>query len=788
MKTKLLALMLLVVSALSAVDINKEIIGDGTFDASFVSASQMVASFTGGVEPAGVWYMGNYATWFPAVNTDAKNFWAAVSATNAVYNHFLAQSTADDLTPGRYEIKLDCKVDAGTPLTPFYLKISGYNAVGTELASKLITGSGVSKTTTNAGYSITFTPTGDTWRTCTATLDIEVPTPAKARIYFVFPAVTDVNGLNSIYIDNVSFKRIADLPKPIAAMYVRPVGDAASWSHIVANDSVVVKTVDDLSSVELAYNYYVAKGTYKLSAGTFAPKANNARQILIKGGLLGSEVPTNAAQTTIDISSRATSDLDENGIVEPWEFTNASILDGGNIAGGSVNKMIVLENNAVMDGFTIQNYIMAGSGPVHIGTVIASSATVIPASNTGGTLVNCIVRKNQCIAGNGAGVYVAQTKSVVDKCLIEDCLVGGAGNTAGGGAYILAGKLSNSVIRNNRSAGTGSSATSGGISAARMAKDTATIVTATAPALASDIIIENCVVYNNSAPYSGGIRTSSTTNKKPIEVINCTFANNTTTSNSNVEFSGGSAVFVNNIVTGGTSRGIRFITATGSYYLSNYTFNQAMSGPSVVNNVFTMNSLPLYPGASLVQEDKITEYNFKNPSSYAGANLPTDNNFDQAKYDAMRKANFTIVADTSLAVMNAGTTSLPTSFKMNGIAANPSIAIAATIPTKDMRGAARTGGITLGAYQRLATDIPLAPTATKSLTASGYAKITTFGKDITVKVKESAVVKVFNLNGVLLKQQLVEGTTVVSLNTPIGIYFVKVFGKTGETMQKVIIR
>ncbi len=784
MRTKLLALSLLVASALSAVDINKEIIGDGTFDAPFVSASQMAASFTTGVEPAGTWYMGNYATWFPAVNTDAKNFWAAVSATDAVYNHFLAQSTADELTPGRYEIKLDCKMDPSTTPTPFYLKISGYNAVGTELASKLITGSGVTKTTTNGGYSITFTPSGDTWRTCTATLDIDVAVASKARIYFIFPNVTDINGLNSIYVDNVSLKRIADLPKPIAAMYVRAVGDATSWSHIVPNDTVVVKTVEDLSSAELAYNYYVAKGTYKLSAGTFAPKASNGRQIKINGGLIGNEVPTDVAQLNLNLSTRALSDLDENGIVEPWEFTNASILDGGKIEGGSINKMIVLENNAIMDGFTIQNYVMAGSGPVHIGTVLSSSATVIPATNTGGTLVNCTVRKNQCIAGNGAGVYIAQTKSVVDKCLIEDCLVNGAGNTAGGGVFMLAGKLTNSVIRNNRSAGSGSAAVCGGIAASRMAKDTATIVTVANPTLASDIVIANCLVYNNTAPYSGGIRLTSTANKKGIDVINCTFANNSSVA---VDLNG-SGLFVNNIVAGSSATGMRIISATGSYYLSNNVFNKAITGTTIVDNVINVNNLPLYPGTAMLQQDVITKYAFKNPTSNTGANLLSDAAFNQANYDAMRKANFTLVADTSFAVVNAGAASLPASFKMNGDATKPETAIVGTIPTTDIRGAARTGGITLGAYQRLATDIPTTPSAINEVSTNKYAKISTLGNIITVKVSETAVVKVFNLNGGMLKQQLVDGNGVIALNAPQGVYIVKVNGQSGQAVQKVIIK
>lgn len=769
MKTRILFALMLATVLVKAVEINKEIIGDGTFDAPFVSASQMVASFTSGVEPAGTWYMGNYATWFPAVNTDAKNFWAAVSGTNQIYNHFLAQNTADMLVSGRYEIKLDCKMDEGTTPTPFYLKLSGYNAVVNELSSKLIQGDGVTKTTTHGGYSITFTPTGSTWKTCTATIDITVDVSAKARIYFIFPNVTDVNSLNSIYIDNVSFKRVGDLPLPVEKMYVRPVGDNTSWSHIATNNNVVVKTASDISSLDMAYTYYFAKGAYNLSAGTFNPKVNG-QQINVYGGFKGDEI-------TIDLNAREKSDLDENGIVEPWEFTNATIFDGGNTT--SANRMIILENSTVLDGITVRNYKMNGFGaPVSAGTVVSLTTVprTIPVTNTPGFIRNCIIKNISTISASAAGVYICHNGSEVSNSLIEDCNSGsgGSGNNCGGGAYLIGGKLLNSVVRNNRASGTGSGVAGGGIYTNQLADESA------------DIIVRNCLVYNNSAPYSGAIRMNAPANKKSVEVINCTFANNTNTSNSNVEFNG-SALFANNIVTGG-SRAIRFIGATGSYYVTNSTYNMSMNGTTLINNIPTLDGSPIYPGVSFVQEDDITKYNFKNPTILTGANLPSDANFNQDNYNALRKANFTIVSDNSLAVANAGATSLPTSYNRKGDTANPAIAIVSTIPTKDLRGENRIGNITLGAYQRLATDIPTTPSAINDVSAKNYASISTLGNNITVKVMETATVKVFNLNGVMLKQQLLESTNTINLHAPNGIYIVKVNGKSGQTLQKVIIR
>ena len=66
-------------------------------------------------------------------------------------------------------------------------------------------------------------------------------------------------------------------------------------------------------------NIFVKAGTYNYSNGTSATGAfTTAPNINIYGGFFGSESTQ---------SERATSDLDGNGIIEPWEFTNQTVLN-----------------------------------------------------------------------------------------------------------------------------------------------------------------------------------------------------------------------------------------------------------------------------------------------------------------------------------------------------------------------------------------------------------------------------------------------------------------------------
>jgi hypothetical protein len=172
-------------------------------------------------------------------------------------------------------------------------------------------------------------------------------------------------------------------------------------SAIAAGDSVFVKT-----------------GTYNLSQSTagWACLATKA-DVNYLGGFSGSE--SNSAQ-------RAKSDLDSNGIIEPWEFTNASTLNL--TATNNAYGLYITTNTTtqkVFDGFKITGSFDAGTlnasagntmvrifGYTNFRNNIIESCTLtatgtLGASYTKGTLI---------FVGNGSASTVFNQ---VDNCLIQ---------------------------------------------------------------------------------------------------------------------------------------------------------------------------------------------------------------------------------------------------------------------------------------------------------------------------------------------------------------------------------
>lgn len=68
-----------------------------------------------------------------------------------------------------------------------------------------------------------------------------------------------------------------------------------------------------------------------------------------------------------------------------------------------------------------------------------------------------------------------------------------------------------------------------------------------------------------------------------------------------------------------------------------------------------------------------------------------------------------------------------------------------------------------------------------------YAKIAISGGNVIVEAKEAVKVSVYNLSGVLVKQQNLNGSRIVEMNGKAGVFIVKAIGKSGQTIQKVIL-
>ncbi|MDR0419389.1 MAG: hypothetical protein LBH34_04175, partial [Prevotellaceae bacterium] len=202
-------------------------------------------------------------------------------------------------------------------------------------------------------------------------------------------------------------------------------GDGASWAnaHTTINAALTAATVGD--------NIWVKAGVYEITA-----------QLPIKDGV---SIYGGFAGTELSIDDRAKSDLDGNGTVDPWEYSNASIIK----ATATFNYMIdgIVTTKTVLDGFTFTN---------HTG---AQSAVFI---RNNFELRRCIFANNN-IAGASSGYTVYGVLNIMDgaiasECLLENNAVNAINKPVYGAIVALrnAGSiLKNSVIRNNKAIANG---------------------------------------------------------------------------------------------------------------------------------------------------------------------------------------------------------------------------------------------------------------------------------------------------------------------------------------------
>jgi len=297
--------------------------------------------------------------------------------------------------------------------------------------------------------------------------------------------------------------------------YIRVSTNTSDWSNITPDNvnSFIVDydvATSSLSSIINAYlasdSVWIAKGTYKIT-GAIAMKSS----MIIRGGFAGTESV---------ISARATSDLDANGIVEPWEFTNASEIISANTDNTttifSALNFPALVTNATVDGITIKGIVITGT---------TSQAVKIFDTATGSMLKNSIV-KDCSISGtivlNGA-VYA--NNGTIQNCLVQNNLINETSTLSSFGGGISAVSVATStaapkvigcVMRGNKITNTCASPAT-----TNKCKGGGVFVQSASALLSSKVI--NCVVYNNEVMTQGG---GIYVNDVNSEVINCTVAKN----------------------------------------------------------------------------------------------------------------------------------------------------------------------------------------------------------------------------------------------------------------------
>jgi hypothetical protein len=524
----------------------------------------------------------------------------------------------------------------------------------------------------------------------------------------------------------------------LTTYFIRPSGDSQSWTNMtdISPQQIITTSTPGITSTN---TYYFAKGNYTKS-GISLTSGN------VYGGFKGDE-------SEVNLSSRELSDRDGNGIVEPWEFTNETIINGTApfLGTGSTTNRLLTVTGGEVNGITLQDHYYnadIGSGTIILGAISSTPTLDLDIYSNAGRMINCTVKKIKAYKGP---VMLTNRSSLIDGCLIEECVSTSTTGTAAVFMNLLGGKISNSVLRNNYNAGS----SGGAVFANSLASSD------------MNAIVENCVLYNNTAKYGGAIRGEARTDKRGVQIINCTAVNNqsTTPTVASVDLISGGLI-VNSIVLDDTQSEIR--ANTSNHYLSNNIFGTLVLGSSVT----------AYPNTEMVGGKTIADFDFLSPTTFQGAVITGDVNFDQDKFDAIRRACYKISHPNSIGFSMSGLKVLPSSYLVGGT--GMSVPLTATIPTVDISGVIRpissAGSISLGAYQyNNLTDLKteLKPTVSVYPTNEG----------IIICGTEGSSVNIYSISGQLVKSVSLP-TDISTIPVTKGFYIVVV----GSSKLKVLVK
>jgi len=435
----------------------------------------------------------------------------------------------------------------------------------------------------------------------------------------------------------------------------------------------------------------------------------------IYGGFAGNEA-------TIVLANRELIDRDGNGIVEPWEFKNESVISGNFVSTRNSKRLLSLRLNSEVDGLTLKDYgyTKGGTdigGPIFIGTyAVPGTATV----TTAGVLKNCSI-VNISAQGRGGAALMTNADSKIENCLFEQCL--SAGQTSsfdgfGGAVYLHrnGGQIRNSVFRNNKATSTGTRYGNGG----------AVFAEAPAAATNANVIIENCLFYNNSAPggtsttsgFGGAVRAQGIAGYRGAQIINCTFANNDNKSATSGSVEVITSGIIANCINYGGTKGFRANGVSANYYLGKCI--------STVANLEMATDATAYPTVTF---DAAADFGFARPTSFNGAVFPTDADY-ATKIVEIRKANFSSSKASSYLSTNYGVASLPATYSSK--TPDATVTLLGALPESDIKGFSRNlAQNTLGAYNFVADATVPTVAISSSIAADATTSLTTIPFTVT---------------------------------------------------------
>ena len=192
-------------------------------------------------------------------------------------------------------------------------------------------------------------------------------------------------------------------------VYVTPDATATTVPATPAWSSpITLTTAMTNASVLTTDSIFIKAGSYTISPTATAQPTTMiylTSTKLILGGFAGTE--TNSAQ-------RVKSDVDGNGLIEPWEYTNQTIFDGG----GTLMVFYTSGANSLISGIIFQNgyagFVSGGTtgntySTISNGTLYAADAAGLHINAQNATVVNCIIRNNTITTATYTGPTGAST-------------------------------------------------------------------------------------------------------------------------------------------------------------------------------------------------------------------------------------------------------------------------------------------------------------------------------------------------------------------------------------------